>query len=59
MPNANKFKKLYCLLIKCQMCANKGVQNSDKIQFDPAKERKPPKVFIFQTLFSHSTVFFL
>lgn len=41
------------------MYPNKAVENSDRVKFDLARKRNHPKVFIFQTLFSPSTVFFV
>ena len=57
MPNDSKFEKLYCSLNKCQMYLNKAVQNSERVQFDLDKKKTYSKVFIFETLFSPSSVF--
>lgn len=50
--NENKFKKLYCLLIKCQMYANKSVQNSGRVQFDLAKQKPTPILHFQNFIFS-------
>lgn len=50
--NDNKFKKLYCLLIKCQMYPNKSLQNSGRVQFDLAKKKPTANLHFPNFIFS-------